>query len=398
MKILFISSSIPPVMDMQTIRNIQLLEYFIKNKIKFDIICTKKCTNVSLNQNSNIYYISTDLLFNRVSTFLIEKIKINFLTKVFNVLSKFFFIPDNFMGWPELFEKENINNIDLTGYTHIYSSSGSFFAHVIASKLKAKYEEIKWIADYGDPWGINKYGTINKSKSTLEINTISNCDKIFVTTRNTEKYYSKYLISKNINIPLVFFPCGFTKKKYDSINYDISKFIKISYAGVAFKKDRDLTKILKVVNENSRYIMEVCGTYSSSYVKYSVGNNRVIFKGKLGYENAQRILENSNVLLHIGNKGYLQIPGKTYILLSIPKPIIYIRQEKQHDPTFELLNNMKGVVFCFNNIKSIKKALTFVSLNYENLLQDSIRRQSDKEFTKYEWTNIFNNIIGEFNE
>ena len=91
MKILFISSSIPPVMDMHTIRNTQLLEYLIKNKIKFDIVCTKKCTDKLINQNSNIYYISKDLLFYRISSYLTEKIKINFLTKVFNVLSKFFF-------------------------------------------------------------------------------------------------------------------------------------------------------------------------------------------------------------------------------------------------------------------------------------------------------------------
>lgn len=100
------------------------------------------------------------------------------------------------------------------------------------------------------------------------------------------------------------------------------------------------------------------------------------------------MLSESDALVHIGNFGSLQIPGKTYIYLSTQKPILYIQQEETNDPTYEVLSDFEGIVFCKNNTGDIERAIQYMAEHFDDLKKQSIHRTKSEKMKKYQWGNL----------
>ena len=94
------------------------------------------------------------------------------------------------------------------------------------------------------------------------------------------------------------------------------------------------------------------------------------------------------MLVHIGNFGTLQVPGKTYIYLSSQKPILYIRQQKENDPTYEVLSKFGGVVAVDNDIDEIRKGLEYVADNFADIKRKAVERSYSSEIKQYCWSEL----------
>lgn len=400
MNILYITTSYPPVFDMGTIRNKKIIDGLISVKHNVTVLSASISSS-----NSTEDIVSSSLtewrtkrpFFYRVKSKLENKSKI--LLKVWNVLGGKFFFPDTFAFWSftasKYLEKKNISKFDL-----VISSSGSYLSHILANKVSAKHS-IPWFAYYGDPWSFNGFGKLNKLISFYEKKLLKKCSLIGLTTYETIECYKKLIQNMNHNIKLVYIPCG-----YDSINnvgsFPINKptITNIVYTGVAYSRDRNLTNTILAVNKSDNTKFTIVGSYSNKYQKIDVKPNTIEFLGRVDYKKSLDIISKANILLHIGNYGSLQIPGKTYSYLSSCKPILYVRQEQGYDPTLELLKKFKGVYVVNNNVDEIQQRIRYINNNYLKVLEESKKRAFDVNLQFFSWdyiSKIFNSEVNKLN-
>lgn len=392
MEVLFISTSIPPCMDMQTTRNMYLINSLLNRGYQIDILT---CGEYYEGQSS------FDSILNRTTIirtnlpnlyrwhFLAQKIFNHTpLLKIHNVLINYYAKPDLYANWDKLAYKEITKN-EMKKYDIIISSSGSYTAHVLGAMLKKKFG-IKWVADYGDPWGINAYGEINKKYYKNEQQILKYSDGLIFTTQPTIDAYNHYY-DNQIRHCLV--QCGYEKIIEDNecTHNDSMTFV---YTGIAYSRSRNLSVILDVISSNVDIKFKIVGTYSQSLKNGMKGHKNIIFKGRVTYAKSLEILSRADVLVHIGNFGTMQVPGKTYIYLSSKKPILYIQQEKNNDPTLNILSEFGGIILCVNTKESIEMAIRYIMDNYKDLKNQSEKRALSHEIEKYRWDNLGDKFCG----
>ena len=384
MRILFISSSIPPATDMQTTRNMYLISSLIDDGHIVDVLT---CGDYIAGQSSFDYVLDKVKIVRTEYPFIYRwhqcaqrVFKGTPFLKIHNVAVRYYAKPDLYRGWDNLVINRNPLE-DINQYDCVISSSGSYTAHLIAHKLK-RDAHFCWVAEYGDPWGLDEYGNIKKQYKRKEEKLLSNCDGLVFTTQNTIDAYKR---NYNLNIPVCLVQCG-----YGSIVDDIETVGNngrktFTYTGIAYNSSRNLTPFLLSASKHEGMTVNIVGTYSESLKQSLSKYSNIFFSGRVPYFESLNIQAKSDVLVHIGNFGSLQVPGKSYIYLSTKKPILYIRQEKQADPTFELMNSFPGVVCCENEEEAITRGISHILNNYAILKHDSEIRTTMPQLEKYRW-------------
>lgn len=398
MDILFISTSIPPFTDMQSIRNAFLLQSLKKKGHNVTILTAE----FPWGDNSLIDLLPRDQrvlktrtpIFVKLQKILMKKNFLKPLLKVFNISSNIFLIPDIQMFWDiqaiklikKLYKKKN--NFDL-----VITSSGSYTAHIVGRWLK-KNHNIPWVAEYGDPWGVDEYGEVKSINHALEQKLLRYVDGITFTTPTTIDVYNKVSNFPMEKMRLI--PCGYEFIIADPVKEKAEQKKKISYTGVAYASSRNLSNAIKAISNvsSNNFQLDMVGTFSEKYKNEAklLSNLDINFKGRVSYRESLNHIASSDILLHIGNKGIMQVPGKTYIYLSSKKPILYI-QQSNIDPTLALLKKFGGVVFCENDELSIVAALKDLISNYEFYKTEANNREFNDEFHKYHWDYIGNEFV-----
>ena len=324
--------------------------------------------------------------FIKIQRFLTSKGYLVSLLKVFNILVNYLPIPDMFSGWFLVSKIIIDKNFNPKHFDIVITSSGGYSAHLIGNYINRKFGS-KWVADYGDPWGLNIYGKKKRLPFFLEKRILRGCSALFFTTQNTINAYKKNHQLSEIKIYNL--PCGYDESILIK-NKSSNKKYKIVYTGVAYSLSRNLSNAVIAISKLNNCNFEIVGSYSEKFVELakSLKTNNIYFRGKVSYDDSIDIIQNSDILLHIGNFGTLQIPGKTYIYLGTPKPIIYIKQEETDDPTLDFLLRFEGVLVTENNSDSIEKSLKEVTSNYEFYLNKSINRVNSDELKKFIWSNL----------
>ena len=389
MKILFVSTSIPPATDMQTTRNIYLIKSLLKKGNEVDILTCKAEGTIDTEffevlSKTNVFTTpkpSLLKLHEHINTAKIPRL----IKKVYNVFINYFAIPDLYKGWDTV-ATEFIKKNKMFDYDVILTSSGSYTAHAIGNKWK-KITQKKWIAEYGDPWGLDKYGKRRIINMAIENKMISNVDGIVFTTQPTIDAYEKEYKHKS---EYCLVPCGFSSIIEDKkVNSKDNNRISFIYTGIAYKRDRDLTSIIRVVGSKGKEIdFTLIGTLSGAFISESRKFDNVKCNGRVPYNESLDMISKSDILVHIGNFGTLQVPGKTYIYLASKKPILYIKQEKKCDPTEQVLKDFPGVVIAENNEKDIERAVSYIISNYSDIKQKSEMRCESEKLKKYDWENL----------
>lgn len=394
MRILFVSTSIPPATDMQTTRNIYLISSLLAKGHKVDILtCGGYKVEGHLFDNilsETVVYRTKEPWVLRWHKYISTHIKIKLLLKLHNVFINYYAIPDIYSGWGGIalkYIKEN----NLFDYDVIITSSGSYTAHEVGNKWK-RISSKTWIAEYGDPWGLDKYGNINRLYYKLEKPLMSICDGFVFTTQSTIDAYKKHY---NAGIPYALVPCGFGEPINDNKSLNLSNKLLFTYTGVAFKRDRNLSDFITSVKENRRISAMLVGTISDDVKAQCANLENITITGRVPYEKSLEIIGASDVLVHIGNLGTMQVPGKTYIYLSSKKPILYIQQQPNNDPTLDVLKQFEGVVSCKNNLDEITNAISYIQLNYSELKSKAEKRFNSDLLKSYSWTRL-GNIFEEF--
>lgn len=396
MRILYITTSYREFNDMATIRNERVVNGLLASGHSVLVLTASRRMRPFkevINDSLSIYFTETPLFY-----VIQEKlVKSSVMSKIWNVIVGRILFPDTYMGWGlscKPFLDNTRDNFDV-----VISSSGSYIAHMIAKNYVAK-RSVKWIAYYGDPWSFNGAGKKKRFIPFLERRILRFCDKVILTTKETEHLYKSQLLNTNFHTTTSTLPCGFDRVVSNFNLLSSTKPFVMTYAGVSYSKDRNLGFLIKSIIETGRKDLSInfrlIGSYSKAYELIPGALDYVSFEGRVSYEESIRALYQSSILVHIGNFGNLQIPGKTYTYASIPVPILYLRQEVGYDPTAEFLSEFGGVIVCENSIESITNALVCMYRNYELLLKESKVRVMSESLKHYEWNQIakrFSNIV-----
>ena len=390
-------------MDMQTIRNIKL----INRLVELGNSVTVLAPDAEWMPNDNKLTIRNEVkvwttmppYFIKFQHQLSKNKNLKFLLRTYNILSNYILIPDSFVGWARICKNELKSRLKNDSFDIAITSSGSYTSHSVGKWISDKYE-IKWIADYGDPYGLNIYGKKRRLIHLLEKRLLINCSGLFFTTQNTiDAYRKNYNLRK---LPVFLLPCGFDYFQENLQKKPMHKGILVTYTGVAYSLSRNLSSAVIALSrlKERNVSFQIVGSYSQRFIDlaHKINATNVLFSGKVDFPTSLDIIYNADILIHIGNFGTLQIPGKTYIYLGMPKPIVYIRQEPGNDPTLELLNKFKGVVISENSPGEIVNSVNKIIDNYEYYISLATERIYSEELSRYSWKSIgdfFNQRIDE---
>ena len=385
MKVLFVSTSIPPATDMQTTRNMYLIQSMIEKGYDVDILTCSEVGEIDYQFKQillplTIYRTNKPFVL-RWHNFVNRKTN-GIIKKIHNVLINYVAIPDLYVTWNysamKLIKREKLYNYDI-----IVTSSGSYTAHMVGHEWK-KLANKKWVAEYGDPWGLDENGNIRKTNAAMEKRVISNCDGFIFTTQATIRAYEKFY---NVDIPYCLVPCG-----YESIIEDITSVpkdkVRFMYTGIAYKRARNLGNVIEVLGKQKKSKMTLVGTVSDDFKKMCEVYDNIEYTGRVPYNESLSLIASADVLVHIGNFGTMQVPGKTYIYLSSKKPILYIKQQLENDPTSQVLEKFGGVLICNNRVDDITNAVDELLENYEKYKLLAEERSKSLLIEEYRWDNL----------
>lgn len=256
------------------------------------------------------------------------------LRKLVTYIRGNFFIPDARKGWNsyavreavKLVKKENIKTVITTGPPHS--------THLIGLKLKS-LSEIKWFADFRDPWTdifYNKYlyrsTWAEKIDNRLEEKVLLTADGILTTTggRLVQK-----LRTKSTEQSFHVLPNGYDASLMASITRTNVTPFHIVYTGL-LTENHDfpvVTSVLAVLSKTNKIRFSIAGQISEpilNYIKGKLPKVQVVHKGYISHEQSLKLMKSGDLLLNFIFKTAEEdmISGKLFEYLATEIPVLSI--------------------------------------------------------------------------
>ncbi len=319
----------------------------------------------------------------------------NFLQKLFLYIRGNFFIPDARKFWikpsvnflSEYLSENKIDTIISTGPPHSL--------HLIGLGLKKKLE-IKWIADFRDPWteiGYHKKLKLSASAEAkhiaLETQVLTAADHIITTSFATQKEFQ----SKTLK------PVKVITNGYDldaEISSELDQKFSLAHIGslLSGRNPKNLWKVLQeLTSENKDFkedlVLNLVGTLSNdvldSIKEYDL-ETYLELPGYVSHKKANKIQQTSQVLLlveidSIETKGI--IPGKLFEYMAAKRPILALGP-KDWDVKNILAETNSGTYFGYQEETSLKEHI----LSMYNLYKTQQLKVTSVNTEKYSRMNL----------
>ena len=270
-------------------------------------------------------------------------------------------------------------------YDRMITVSLPFTCHLIGSRLKQKYPDLFWLADSGDPFSFQDLDEINNNVLYKRLNYRSenrifeSSDKLTFTTQGTLYEYKKIFpacASKFVVIPPLVQTDVSNLKRSNIFKKRKNDKIILSYFGVLYKNIRNPVGLLYMLDSltssqselASKIELHFFGDHTSclkTFDAYPSLSKNITFHGSVSKEKAFMAMQQSDVLINIGNHTNYQLPSKIVEYLAALKPIINIisildDSSKVYLDTFPFVFNYKindditGVLKFILRLESIK--------------------------------------------
>jgi hypothetical protein len=257
-------------------------------------------------------------------------------SKIIKFAKEIITFPDDKKGWYDYAIRTATNFLSKEKVDAIISTSPPVISHLIARKIKQKYN-IPWIADFRDLWTqnhyYNKFGIIKFFEKRLEVNTLSDADFI-VTAHPLENLLG--ILHKDKKILCI--TNGYDSDDYDDISGKLSDKFTITYTGILYNGKRDPSMLFRVIKNMidqkkiDRRLVEISffgpkeNWLLEEVEKYNL-NGIVKVNGIISREETLKLQRESQILLILlwDNKDEKNIyPGKIFEYLGARRPIIAI--------------------------------------------------------------------------
>lgn len=308
-----------------------------------------------------------------------------------------FFIPDARVGWVKpsvVFLSKYITENDVEV---VITTGPPHSLHLIGMQLQ-KELNIKWIADFRDPWTTIHYHKslrLNKSSArkhkALEVSVLKSADVITVTSPTTKKEFE--MITET---PIEVITNGFDIS--EEIDFQMDSNFSISHIGslLSERNPEVLWKVLaEICKENSDFKndleLKFAGAVSEE-VKKSLENAELIsnckFLGYVSHSRALQLQHQSQVLLLVEINSTATraiIPGKLFEYLAAKRPIIALGP-KESDIEVIISETKSGIFFSYWNDDELKVEILKLYEQFKSgnlaIASEGIEKYSRREVTK----------------
>lgn len=315
-----------------------------------------------------------------------------------------FFIPDPKVFWVNSSVKFLDNYLKSNSVDVLISTGPPHSMHLIAEKIH-KQNDIKWIADFRDPWtdlyyqtAFNQLSFAKRKNKRLEDNVLKNADCVLTVSNSLQKGFLKK--SKRVEV----ITNGFDDEVLSEENTILDKKFTISYIGLLPKQSNPkiLFKVLQeLCSENLNFKKDVelkfIGDISDEVKKEIESSNlqeNTTFQGYVAHQKAIEYQKQAQILLLLipnVEKSEGILTGKLFEYLTAKRPILAIGPE-QGDLDKILKETNSGKVVGFQNYQKLKTEILGLYQEYKNgnLNVNSINTE---QFHRKELTRKLSKII-----
>ncbi|MEZ4907332.1 MAG: glycosyltransferase family 4 protein [Saprospiraceae bacterium] len=292
--------------------------------------------------------------------------------KLINFIRSNFFIPDPRKGWNKYAYQEAKKIIATYNIETIITSSPPHSTQLIGYKLKMKYN-IKWIADFRDPWtDIYYYNILNHSRISDFINknyerkVLEKSDNIITVSNSIGELFNQKSpkIQKN-KIHII--PNGFDYEDFKDRKINKSDKFIITYTGTMsslYEPQIIFQAISELINENKikNLLIQFIGSISNdilSYIKKLNLKEYLVLLDTVPHDEIIDFQLNSTLLLlvipNVQNSNGI-LTGKIFEYLATNNPILCLGPE--NGDAAEIIEQCNaGKTFNRNQINDIKEYL-----------------------------------------
>lgn len=327
--------------------------------------------------------------------------KQSFIKKLIIRIRGNFFVPDARVFWIKPSTKKLIKHIkNHPEITTIISSGPPHSTHIIALNLKKQFPQLKWVADFRDPWtGIDFYKELyigkraDEKHKRLEKEVLTKADHVISISQSCCDELAE--IGQR---PVDLVTNGFEFEDFDTTKIELNKEFTLSHFGSlsTSRNPKNLWKALsELVVENSEFSksfkLNLYGAVDISIFnlieKYGLKQHTEHFN-YVSHAKSIDLQRSTQLLLLIANnsgnvKGTLT--GKVFEYLGAKRPILAIGMK--NSDLMEVIQHTESGFFCdFNELEVIKTAVLKAFSSYQqkelNIEAKNIDAYSSKNIIK----------------
>lgn len=338
------------------------------------------------------------------ASFLNETKKSSFADKVSIWIRGNFFIPDARVFWIKPSIRYLSSFIEKNKIDYIISSGPPHSMHLIAYGLKKKYPQLKWLADFRDPWtNIDFYDKLmlstraDKKHRRLELNVLKTADAVLSVGKTmSDEFKNRYTAGGGLHKnKFHVITNGFDEEDLSLEAEEKDEKFSIAHIGTLVK-DRNPEVLWQVLHElvqenvdfKKQLEVKLVGKVDI-YVKEQIEKfNLTSFVNKIDYLPHHAVIkeqQRSRVLLLLVNntrnaKGILT--GKFFEYMSSRSPILAIGPE-DGDLAEIIKTTNTGLISDFEDTATLKKnILAYFEGNSVARNEAAVNQYSRKELTK----------------
>lgn len=358
--------------------NVEVIKHPIKEPYRFAKFFSKKKTK-------------------QMSSGIIPKKDSSAIEKLMLYVRGNFFIPDARVGWVKPSVKYLSDYLENNAVDVVITTGPPHSLHLIGKQLK-KELNVKWIADFRDPWTTIHYHkslrlnkTSEKKHKALEAAVLNTADVVTVTSPTTKKEFEEIT-----NKPIEVITNGFDIT--EEVNYNRDLKFSISHIGslLSERNPKNLWYILaEICKKNTSFKKDlelkfagaVSDEVKESLSEFNLDENSK-FLGYVSHFEALKLQNESQVLLLVEiNSAETRaiIPGKLFEYLAAKRPIIALGPYKS-DIEAIVDETKSGRFFDYSEDKELKNEILRLYKQYKTgdlqVASEGVDRFSRKQLTK----------------
>ena len=282
----------------------------------------------SLFNKKNIQKISSGIIPSQRKQTLSEKVALWIRGNLFVPDARVFWVRPSVRFLKKYIKENNIDTVITTGPPHSL--------HLIGMRLKAK-ADIKWIADFRDPWtsiGYHKSlrlsGFAENRHKNLEEDVLNSADQIIVTSKSTKAEFAEIT-----DKPITVITNGYDQQIIESAKLD-EKFSVAHIGSLLSERNpvilwQALSELIKEIPRfASHFELKLIGTVSQEIIIAIQNYNLAEYTNQMGYVPHHEAIEHQRksqvlLLIEINSIETISIiPGKIFEYMVSGRPIVAI--------------------------------------------------------------------------
>ena len=314
--------------------------------------------------------------------------------KISNFIRANFFVPDARVGWVNIAYRNAKKIVKSKEFDAMVTTGPPHSSHLIGLKIKSIHPEIKWLADFRDPWkelflnqDLPRINIISKYDENLEKKVISQCDHLLCVSPTMrqllidKKYKSDNHISFIIN--------GFDSEKMKNISRLKKDKFTLSFIGLVADSmhfDNFISALNNALESQKLNVeIELAGKNLNLISEQFNAANKLISvldKGFVSHIKAMEIMKSANIVFTVlaeSKHDKLIVSGKLMEYLASGTPVLVVGNSKG-DAAKILAEFEYARVFDQSDIDGMTTFISKIMVGFNN---KQILRNNTSEIGKY---------------